>query len=788
MKLINSSRIGVKFSLIMLAILILLVATVSIFAISEFSQLNNEQAVEQAIKGVGGLKQMIEDRKARAADIADLLAVNVSVLNGLRSDGNLLSAAAESVLATKKADFVMFFKSPGTLVYRSDKDAAFGTSPAESSDVQRALLGTSAAALSTDKKARLWASASSPVVDETGAIRGVVSVGISLDDSTVLDSLKEIFRTEMTIFLGDIRLSTTILKDGKRVLGTQLDPKITQTVITGKKTYSGNAAILGAAYITHYEPLGDDNGNVIGVIFAGQPVTDFLAARQRMILSIVAIAFIAITLSSLLINLIVKRSVSRPLASITAVADQLANGNINLSVGAIGKAGSKNEIDVLRRSFATLIDNIQTNALAAEKLAAGDFIFDLHPKSKDDILSHSLIQVKSVLQDLIDETRQLTQSTIAGQLSVRGQANRFQGGYRGVIEGFNQTLDAAIAPIQEAASVLHQVAAGRLGQTMTGQYQGEHAAIKNALNDTITALNRYIREIAHVLSEMANSNLAVGIENEYHGDFAPIKDALNLIIESFNRIFKDMTMASEQVESGSRQMANGSQILSQGASEQASSLDQLSIKIGDISGQTRENAKNAGKANSLAMTTHANAQAGSRRMDDLQLAMNEINESSASVAKIIKVIDDIAFQTNILALNAAVEAARAGSHGKGFAVVADEVRNLAAKSAKAASETNELIESTIGKTSAGADLADQTAREFRIIVDNVAQTADLIGAITKASDEQAGSIASINQNLSEVSTVVQTNSATAEETASTSEELSGQAELLKEMISQFHLA
>ena len=231
----------------------------------------------------------------------------------------------------------------------------------------------------------------------------------------------------------------------------------------------------------------------------------------------------------------------------------------------------------------------------------------------------------------------------------------------------------------------------------------------------------------------------------------------------------------------------GSQAISQGAAEQAGAIEELTASITQIAEQTRLNAQSANEASELTYGAKGGAERGNAQMKAMQQAMADINDSSQSIGKIIKVIDDIAFQTNILALNAAVEAARAGVHGKGFAVVAEEVRNLAARSANAAKETTALIEGSVKKTEAGTRIADETAKALINIVNGVEKAAQLVGEIAAASETQAGAITQVNGGIEQVSQVVQNNSATSEETAASSEELSSQAELLKSMVGRFTL-
>jgi len=207
----------------------------------------------------------------------------------------------------------------------------------------------------------------------------------------------------------------------------------------------------------------------------------------------------------------------------------------------------------------------------------------------------------------------------------------------------------------------------------------------------------------------------------------------------------------------------------------------------EIAVQTKENATNANQANELAMRSKDDAVSGNKQMNEMLKAMLEINDASGSISKIIKVIDEIAFQTNILALNAAVEAARAGQHGKGFAVVAEEVRNLAARSANAAKETTDLIEGSVQKVNIGTKIANETAEALNKIVDGITKASEIVGGIASASNEQANGISQVNSAIEQVSDVVQTNTATAEESAAASEELSSQAEIMKESVAKFKL-
>lgn len=338
------------------------------------------------------------------------------------------------------------------------------------------------------------------------------------------------------------------------------------------------------------------------------------------------------------------------------------------------------------------------------------------------------------------------------------------------------------APLKQGMEMLTELSKGHLDQRLRMDRKDEIGQMAKAMDE---------------FADNLQNNFVVALEKIADGNFAfeahqvDVKDAIGSAmkktLEDMNTTLSQIYLAGEQVNSAAAQVSSASQSLSQGATESASSLEQITSSMTEMGSQTKLNAGNATQANQLASQARDAAQNGNVQMKEMVGAMGDISDSAQNISKIIKVIDEIAFQTNLLALNAAVEAARAGRHGKGFAVVAEEVRNLAARSAKAAGETAELIEGSVRKTEKGTQIADKTAEALGDIVISVGKVTDLVGEIAAASNEQAQGISQVNEGLGQIDQVTQQNTASAEECAAAAEELSSQAGQLRQMLARFKL-
>jgi len=455
-------------------------------------------------------------------------------------------------------------------------------------------------------------------------------------------------------------------------------------------------------------------------------------------------------------------------------------------------------------------------------------------RSEEDKLTPSFVAMIEAIKRLVDDGQELSKLLMDGNTGVRIVLDDHVGEFKEVATGMNNLIGAVVTPLNTATEYLEKIANGEENiEPITEEYKGDYNKIKNSVNKAISVLNNVLGSVMSMVNnaeegkldnrieleglENVWKNLAEGVNNilnnilkpvneavsvikkmsigdltdsmsgNYKGDHAILKDALNTTIESLNNLLLQVNMSVEQVNSGAAQVSDASQSLSQGSTEQAASLEEISSSMQEIGSQSRNNADNAAVASKLSITARDNAEGGNKQMDQLSSAMADINDSSAAIKKVIKVIDDIAFQTNLLAINAAVEAARAGVHGKGFAVVATEVRTLSQRSATAAKETTELIEGSVKQAERGSRITSETAKSLKNIVEGIVKVSDIVEEISAASDEQSKGVGQTNDGIEQVSQVTQQNAANAEETASASVELSSQANELRKMIASFKL-
>ena len=446
---------------------------------------------------------------------------------------------------------------------------------------------------------------------------------------------------------------------------------------------------------------------------------------------------------------------------------------------------------------ATEAINIATNGLVEDsiyvannikEISLGNFENSVKELPGDKAVStQALKNIQVTLKEISQEINSLINAAIDGNLEYKIILDNYSGEWKSTMSGLNTFIKQVVIPIKETQNALNQFAKGNFEHRITNEYKGEFNNIKQTVNFTAETIGSYISEISSILNAMANKNFDVEIERKYLGDFEEIRTSVHLIVKNLNILTRDTISSAEQVSVGAKQIADTSISLAEGATQQAQAVNKLNHIIKGMSKQINENSEDSNKANQLAIETRENAFKGNERMHNMLIAMEEINTASSSISNIIKVIDDIAFQTNILALNAAVEAARAGEHGKGFAVVAEEVRSLAARSQQAARETTELIESSVSKVEEGSKIANQTSDALVAIVEQIESISSLIDSYAKSSLEQENLLNEVIQAIDQIYNVTQVNTATSEESAAASQELASQAEVFYTSVADFKL-
>ncbi len=530
--------------------------------------------------------------------------------------------------------------------------------------------------------------------------------------------------------------------------------------------------------------------------------------------------------------------------SIISIKVELASLTKSITDGDLSKRADTHKFQGAYGEIVTGINNalesvimpLKQNASLVNRISVGDIPERINEEFKGEFneVKNSLNRCTDAIRLLIADANKLADSAVAGRLDTRADVSKHQGGFKQIIQGVNNTLDSIIHPLNVSAEYMDRIAKGDIPPKITEDYKGDFNEIKNNLNLCIDSIRMLVQdanslaqaaiegkltyradvskhngdyrkiikgfnhtldtalapisEAVKVLKEMANGNLSEFMEGNFTGDHAVLKQAINDTLESINELLMQVNDTVSEVLNGSTQVAEASQSLSSGASEQAAAIEEMSSSMMQIASQTKQNADNAMNANKLADSSQNSSEKGYIEMQQLQTAMHDINESSKNIAKIIKVIDEIAFQTNLLALNAAVEAARAGVHGQGFAVVAEEVRNLARRSADAAKETADLIEGSIKKVEVGTSLSEKTAAVLNEIKEQSTAVAGIIRQIAQASNEQAEGINQIEIGFSQIDKVTQQNNAGAEQSASAAEELASQAQMLEELLSGFTLS
>ncbi len=468
--------------------------------------------------------------------------------------------------------------------------------------------------------------------------------------------------------------------------------------------------------------------------------------------------------------------------------EQYIRGDLEISIDSTKYKGEYAELTTAVNSiFESVFEKLNKLIVTINEMADGvldgeRFEFEGEQRGISDGLFACVDSIKTI-SDKINEITENANNGVLETVDTTG----FNNSWLEILEELNKLVVTIGQPITEVNDVMNNMAEGNLTVLFEGEHKGVFKNLQDNVNRSINAVRTGLREIKESLSSIAENNINFKLDNNAPGDFGDIQVSINSIVDRLNEVFEGFQSSSNDVLEVAKQLSNSSQKIANGATEQASTIEELNATVEVINANTAENAKKAASASQIANKSKDNAIRGDEEMKTMLNSMEEIKIASDNIANIIKVIDDIAFQTNLLALNASVEAARAGQHGKGFAVVAEEVRTLAGRSKEAANQTTELINESLQKVNLGNDLANSTAKALHDIVYNIAEVSDLLEDISVSSEDQASSISEILTNLGTFEIVVQNNTNEAEESAESSRHLNEQSSVLKDLIDEFKL-
>ncbi|MCL2415275.1 MAG: methyl-accepting chemotaxis protein [Defluviitaleaceae bacterium] len=726
----------------------------------------------------------------------------------------------------------------GNVILRTHNFEQFGDNFASTTSFIEAMTGNSHTTYTTTDAVPLGLTTSVPIIDEDEII-GVVAVIVDMYTDSFVDEIAQLFSAQISTFVRNERVATTVRNDnGMRATGVRASEEVIQNVLIQAGAHQTIETLQGEEHHSFYIPLRGWEGTPAGMFSVGFSNAEAIEATNGVINGLIFMSLVGLVVISVSLFLLISW-LMKPLQGLAANISEVAAGNLDVDINQNKKIPNDEIGEVIRdvgglmhvikdlvedlnklsyefihlgnieyridaskydNSFKELIeklndivksqvDDINAVLKAINQISDGDFdVFIRDLPGHKIVLPQSIRAIADKLNELYQSVSALAQGAALGNLEISIDESRFEGNWGLMAKSLNGLVKAVAEPFFEVEKALVEMSKGNLQSAkIDKKFSGVFENVKNALNTTDKATLGYISEIADILEHMAQGNLTVSIQRDYIGSYAPIKSALNTILRSLNNTMSEIQMSVEQVALGAEQISESAMGLAEGAARQTASIEELSSSVIIIQEKATKANSNAVAAREDTKLSQKYAARGREAVKFMSDTMHKIKSSSEGISKIIGVINSIAFQINLLALNAAVEAARAKEHGKGFGVVAGEVRNLAGKSQKSTADTTSIIIEDTKNVEEGIKAAGEVVESFKTIADNISEVSVLVSSIADISWEQLESISIINASVSEIAKVVVNVSATAQESAASSQQLNSQAEMLREKVGFFKL-
>ncbi|MCL1997178.1 MAG: methyl-accepting chemotaxis protein [Turicibacter sp.] len=823
------SKLVVPFVVILVILVGLIVSVVNV----SVNNLVGDFTTERLRAATGALNSHLEGLKEQTIAVSDVIATSDRFVNYIENNSvDTLFAYVMRQSGLFQVEGIIVTDATGAAIAYYPLYDDVNTIPS----IQPALAGTRMAIYTEAAVAPMNIAGSVPVYNSDGAIIATVTTLFNIGTLDFVDFLQDTLDADFTVFLGNISVASTLILPGStdRAVGTPVATVVDEAVLGRGEHISLELSIFGIIpYYAYYFPLYALGNEIVGMMFIGVSREAAMAAGANLQFNLIAISGVGLMIATAIAILLVVKLL-KPLSKLSQTMKEVTAGNININqdktnlprdeIGSLTLDAYElmdvvkeivNDLNELSREFVVLGDieyradenkyknsfreviqkvNIILDSLIEDMLivitsinAISDGDFDVQVKDlpgKKIVLPNAIRAIAAKLNELYEDTSKLADQAMLGNFSAHITEDNFNGNWKRLVQRLNSLMIAVEEPLNDIEHNIGLMSKGSFS-CLDGEYFGSFKVLQEACNLVNKTTELYIKEISQTLQDMASGDLTVKIVQNYIGAYKPIEVAIHAILDKLNLTLSEVQGASNQVSQASVQISDMATSLAANVARQNSSIQELSSFIISIKDKATRASNDASTANQSSLHIQDYIAGGDEAIKSMESTMKKIKASSESIGKIINVINDVAYQTNLLALNASVEAARAGEHGKGFSVVAEEVRTLANKSQQSTSETTKIIGDDAQLVGEGLKATNYVVDSFKTIATNVNEISKLISEIADVSSEQLTSISNVNLSVTEIANVITEVSATAEESASASQELSAQANTLREKISFF---